>query len=292
MRSMTSQVMVAPRVAGVRSAPMANRTTTTRPPDPVGALLRAWRDRRGRSQLELALDAGVSTRHLSFVETGRSRPSAELVLALAEGLDVPLRERNTLLLAAGYAPRYAERPLDDPAMVQARAAIQQVLDAHDPYPGVLLDRRWDVVGANAGAMALLADLPDHLAGPPANVFRVSLHPDGLAGRTANLDEWAGHLLAQLDRVVATTADPSVLALAEEVRAYPAVRGRATSPPARDAPPVLSVRLRTPAGELSLFTTLTSFGTPQDITLDELVIELFYPADQATQAALGRLGPAA
>ena len=255
-------------------------TTTT-----VGPLLREWRDRRHRSQMDLALDVGVSTRHLSFVETGRARPSAELVIALAEGLDVPLRERNTLLLAAGYAPRYAERSLDEPEMAQAQAAIQRILDAHDPYPGVLLDRRWDVVGANVGALALLEGLPAELLEPPLNVFRLSLHPEGLAARTRNLADWAGYVLWQLDRTVALTADPSVILLAEEVRGYPNVA--ALPPTTREAPtqPVLSVELDSPAGPLSLFTTLTSFGTPQDITLDELEIELFYPADETTAEAL-------
>lgn len=253
------------------------RTATT-----VGPLLRDWRERRRRSQMDLALDVGVSPRHLSFVETGRSRPSAELVLALAEGLEVPLRERNALLQAAGHAPRYRQTPLSAPEMQRAMAAIQRILDAHDPYPGVVLDRRWDVVGANAGARRLLEGLPAHLREPVPNIFRLSLHPDGMAARTTNLAEWAAYLLWQLDRTVLLTGDPEVAALAEEVRAYPTVAALPPPTPPEEPQILLSVQLD---GVLDLFTTLTTFGTPRDITLDELVIELFYPADEVTAAAL-------
>src|SRR5436309_6248083 len=159
--------------------------------------MREWRTRRRRSQLDLSLDVGVSTRHLSFVETGRSRPSPELVLALADHLDVPLRERNTMLLAAGYAPRYSQTSLDDSAMARVRASLQRMLDAHDPYPGVVIDRQWNVVLANRAAGALTVGLPAELAGPPLNVYRVCLHPDGLAARTLNFAEWANYLLRQL-----------------------------------------------------------------------------------------------
>ncbi|MBA2318082.1 MAG: helix-turn-helix transcriptional regulator [Euzebyales bacterium] len=255
-------------------------TTTT-----VGPLLRDWREQRRRSQMDLALDVGVSPRHLSFVETGRARPSPELVLALAEGLEVPLRERNTLLLAAGFAPRYAETPLDAPQMQRALTAIQRILDAHDPYPGVVLDRTYNIVGANNGALALLEGLPAHLLEPVPNIVRVSLHPEGLASRTTNLREWAGYLLWQLDRIVATTGDRAVAALAEEVRTYPTTSDLPAHIPTDEPQILLAVRLATPGGELSLFTTLTTFGTPRDITLDELVIELFYPADEATERLL-------
>ncbi|WP_370324646.1 helix-turn-helix domain-containing protein [Euzebya sp.] len=260
-------------------------STTT--PARVGPLLRDWRDRRRRSQMDLALDVGVSPRHLSFVETGRSRPSPELVIALADGLDVPLRERNALLLAAGYAPRYAETSLDDPAMDRARAAIQRILDAHDPYPGVAMDRSWDVALANSAALALVEGLPDELLGPPLNMFRVGLHPDGLAGRTRNFAEWGSYLLGQLDRTLALTGDPGLAALAEEVRTYPTV---AALPPVvvPDEPQItLNAHLVTPAGDLVVFSTLTTFGTPRDITLEELVVELFWPADEATARLLGR-----
>ncbi|AXV05126.1 Transcriptional regulator, Cro/CI family [Euzebya pacifica] len=259
--------------------------TLSASPPAVGALLRQWRSHRRRSQMDLALDAGVSTRHLSFIETGRASPSPEVVLALADGLDVPLRERNTLLLAAGYAPRYDETPLDAPAMARAKAAVQRVLDAHDPYPGVVLDRRWDVVAANAGALALIEGVAPELASPTLNVFRVSLHPDGLAARTRNFEEWGSYLLWQLEHQLALSGDAGLAALLEEVRGYPNVAALPTCMPDEDPMLVLTVDLVDP--DLSLFTTLTTFGTPRDITLDELMIELFYPADDATAQHLGR-----
>ena len=266
---------------------MTDPTTGTLPASPpaVGALLRQWRSHRRRSQMDLALDAGVSTRHLSFIETGRASPSPEVVLALADGLDVPLRERNTLLLAAGYAPRYDETPLDAPAMARAKAAVQRVLDAHDPYPGVVLDRRWDVVAANGGALALIEGVAPELVSPTLNVFRVSLHPDGLAARTRNFEEWGSYLVWQLEHQLALSGDAGLAALLEEVRGYPNVAALTTRMPDEDPMLVLTVDLVDP--DLSLFTTLTTFGTPRDITLDELMIELFYPADDATAQHLGR-----
>ncbi len=255
----------------------------------VGPLVRDWRLRRRRSQMDLALDVGVSPRHLSFVETGRSRPSPELVLALADRLEVPLRERNTLLLSAGYAPRYPQTPLDHPEMTRARSALQRMLDGHDPNPGAVIDRRWDVVLANDAARRLTASLPAELAGPPMNVFRACLHPDGLAGATLNFDEWAAYLLGQLHRLSTLSADPEVCRLAEEVAQYPnvaALHGCRPAPPPEE--PVLLVpwRLSLGGADLSLFTTLTTFGTAQDITLAELAVELFYPADEHTEALLG------
>lgn len=248
----------------------------------MGPLLRDWRRRRRRSQLDLALEVGVSPRHLSWVETGRSRPSPELVLALAGGLDVPLRERNTLLLAAGHAPRYPVRPLDADELGPARDALRRMLDAHDPYPGVVIDRAWNIVLANAAATALTADLPAELR---SNVFRLCLHPDGLARRTLNLTEWAGHLLHQLRRTVALTGDPALVALEAEVRGYPGLE--VDRPSALERVPLLvPVRLALGDGRaLSMFTTLTTFGTPGDVTLDELAVELFYPADAESAAVL-------
>ena len=259
----------------------------------VGELVREWRGRRRRSQMDLALDIGVSPRHLSFVETGRSRPSPQLVIAIAEELEVPLRERNTLLLAAGYAPRYSQRALDEPEMAQVHSSIQRMLDAHDPYPGVVIDRQWNVVLANGAAGAMTEGLPAHVMGPRLNVFRVSLHPDGLAARTLNFEEWAGYLLAQLRRSVVLTGDAALEALEAEVRSYPNVRALETEQ-GRDgwgeAPILVPFRIAAADVELSLFTTLTTFGTPQDVTLDELAIELFFPADEATEAVLrGRNG---
>jgi hypothetical protein len=237
--------------------------------------------------MHLALEVGVSARHLSFVETGRAKPRPELVESIAEELVVPLRERNTLLLAAGYAPRYRERALDDPAMRFAVESVQRMLDAHDPYPGVLIDRQWNIVRANAAASALTVGLPPEVLGPPINVYRVCLHPHGLAARTTNFPEWAAYLVGQLERSLALTGDPALQALRDEVRAYPNVaealrRGEGW---ADDVPLLVPLRLQAGDGELSLFTTLTTFGTPRDVTLDELAVELFYPADEATEAAL-------
>jgi transcriptional regulator with XRE-family HTH domain len=246
----------------------------------VGVLLREWRTRRRVSQLDLSLSVGVSARHLSFIETGRSRPSPEMVLALAEGLDVPLRERNTLLLAAGFAPRYQSRPLEDGALSPARDAVQRLLEAHDPYPGIVIDRAWNIVGTNAAASALTAGLPEHLLGPPPNVYRLSLHPDGLAARTLNFPEWAGYLLHQLRRTIALTGDPALRELEEEVRGYRGVAAaRAWSSPPDNAALLVPFELDAGGGRrLSMFTTLTTFGTPLDVTLAELAVELFYPAD--------------
>lgn len=260
--------------------------------------MKEWRTRRRVSQLDLALDVSVSARHLSFVETGRSRPSPELVLAIADRLEVPLRERNTLLLAAGYAPRYSQRSLDDPAMGPVRASVQRMLDAHDPYPGVVIDRCWNIVLANEAAATLVADLPPALLGPPINVYRVCLHPDGLASRTVNFEDWATYLLGQLRRSITLTGDEALVGLADEVRAYPDVAVLADRPRANewDDPPLLvPFVVRLGGDEVSLFTTLTTFGTPLDVTLDELAIELFFPADDRSEAivrGLGRRGSAA
>jgi transcriptional regulator with XRE-family HTH domain len=238
--------------------------------------------------MDLALEVGVSPRHLSFVETGRSRPSPELVLAIATHLDVPLRERNTLLMAAGYAPRYSQSAFDDPSMVHARASLQRMLDAHDPYPGVVVDRSWNVVLANNAATLLTAGLPDHLLELPLNVYRVSLHPDGLAARTTNLAEWAPPLLRQLRRSVVLTGDPALEALLLEIESYPSVEALLDGFETiewDDPPLLIPMRLTVGDSELSLFTTITTFGTPRDVTLDELALELFFPADVATEHAL-------
>ncbi|MGQ0464257.1 MAG: MmyB family transcriptional regulator [Sporichthyaceae bacterium] len=252
-------------------------------PTSVGTLLKEWRQRRRLSQMDLALSVGVSTRHLSFVETGRSRPSAELVLALAEGLDVPLRERNTLLLAAGYAPRYSERPLDDAAFAPALDAIRRLLDAHDPYPGIAVDRAWDIVLANSAASVLIDAVAPEVLLPRPNAFRIGLHPDGLAAHARNFPEWATHLLDNLDRAVAATADPALYALAEEVRGYPNVAALAPVHPLEHGADRLLLPFHLTLGgvEASVFSTITTFGTAVDVTLAELSIELFYPADEVT-----------
>ena len=250
----------------------------------VGPLVRDWRVRRRRSQLDLAHAVGVSPRHLSFVETGRSKPSPELLLALAEGLEVPLRERNTMLVAAGYAPRYRETALDATAMTRARTALQRMLDTHHPYPGVVIDLQWNVVLANAAAGLFTSGLPPELHGPPLNVFRACLHPDGLARATLNFDEWANYLVGQLHRTALLTDDSELNRLAEEIDGYRNVVDVRTRhrEAAFDEPSLLvPLRLAVDGIELSLFTTLTTFGTPQDITLSELAVELFFPADDAT-----------
>jgi transcriptional regulator with XRE-family HTH domain len=256
----------------------------------AGPLVKEWRVRRGRSQMDLALDVGVSPRHLSFVETGRSKPSPELLLTLSEGLEIPFRERNALLLAAGYAPRYAQTPLDDASMDRVRDSLQQLLDSHAPYPGCVIDRLWNSVLSNEPAWRMVDGVPDELIGPPTNVFRVSLHPDGLARRTHNFAEWSGYLLGQLHRLVVLTADPEVAALEQEVTEYPNVAelGDWRHRQASDDPALLIPWRLEVGGVLhSYFTTLTSFGAPHDITLAELAVELFYPADPATEAALKR-----
>jgi transcriptional regulator with XRE-family HTH domain len=242
------------------------------------------------SQLHLALDAEVSARHLSFVETGRSKPSRELLLHLAERLDVPRRDRNSWLLAAGYAPIYAETPLDDQPMAPVRAALDKILASHEPFPAVIVDRRWDLVAANDPALAILTDgVAPELLAPPVNALRVSLHPDGLAPRIANFAEYRDHLLVRLHRQLSHSGDRDLAELYDELRAYPGV-GDAPSRPV-DVTKLLFVPLvlRPPAGvdgpTLSFFSTLATFGTALDITLEELAIEAFFPADPETEAAL-------
>ncbi len=254
----------------------------------VGELLQEWRHRRNRSQLELSSEVGVSARHLSFVETGRSRPSPELVIALCNHLEVPLRDRNAMLLAAGYAPRYTQSSLDDPSMRVVRRSLQRMLDAHDPYPGVVIDRRWNVVLANSAAMALVAGLAPQALGTPLNVFRMCLHPEGLAARTLNFEEWAAYLVGQIRRTVRLTFDEALMALEREVLAYPNVAAlpRVTHESFDGEPPLLvPLQLDTGEARWSLFTTLTTFGTPRDITLEEISVELFFPADDATEALM-------
>jgi transcriptional regulator with XRE-family HTH domain len=250
----------------------------------VGALLRGWRQRRRLSQLDLALDANISTRHLSFVETGRAQPSREMVLRLATQLDVPLRERNALLTAAGFAPVYRERSLADPALRSARQAIDLVLAGHEPYPALAVDRHWTLVAANGAATRLMAGAAATLLAPPVNVLRLSLHPDGLAPRIANLGEWRAHLLRRLRQQIAASADATLIALLHELEAYPA--------PPHDADAtadyggvVVPLRLASDAGMLAFLSTTTIFGTPVDITLAELALEAFYPADEHSAVAL-------
>ena len=255
----------------------------------VGPLVKEWRGRRRRSQLDLALEVGVSARHLSFVETGRSKPSPELVMHLAEHLDVPLRERNSLLLAAGYAPRYAHTPLDADEMAPVRDALDVVLARHHPFPAVVADRHWTLVTANDSAVGLLTGgVAPELLEPPANVLRVSLHPDGMAPRIVNFTSWAAHLVDRVRREVEATGDPVLADLLAELCGYPGVSGSAS---AHDTVSSLFVPLvlRTPDGSaLSFLNTVATFGTARDVTVDELSIESFFPADEHTAAALRAL----
>jgi transcriptional regulator with XRE-family HTH domain len=257
---------------------------------PLGDHLRTWRQRRRMSQLDLALEAEISQKHLSFVESGRSLPSREMVLNLAERLDVPLRERNLMLLSAGYAPVFPERSLDDPAMAPARAAIDLVLKAHEPFPALAVDRHWNLVLANAALPPLLAGVSDRtLLEPPINVLRLSLHPGGLAPLIANLAEWRAHLLDRLHRQIEVTADPVLSRLRSELLAYSSDResgphGNVDS----YAGLVVPLQLRTPQGVLSFLSTTTVFGTPIDVTLSELAVEAFLPADAATSDSLRAL----
>jgi transcriptional regulator with XRE-family HTH domain len=253
---------------------------------PVGELLREWRQRRRLSQLDLATDADVSTRHLSFVETGRAAPSRAMLLKLAEQLQVPLRERNVWLAAAGFAPMYAERALSDPALGAARAAVQAVLEGHEPHPALALDRHWNMLAHNRMLPLLLDErIAPRLMQPPVNVLRLSLHPEGLAPRILNLGEWRAHLLERLHHQVALTADPVLATLAEELRGYPA------PPPGESAGShavAVPLRVESAVGTLSFISTTTVFGTPIDITLAELALETFFPADEATAQTLRRL----
>ncbi len=255
----------------------------------VGELLRQWRLRRRMSQLDLACEAEISTRHLSFLETGRSQPSREMLLRLAEWLDVPLRERNAMLLAAGYAPVFSERPLADPSMQAARDAIQRILAGHEPYPAMAVDRHWTLVMANAVVPHMMAGVEDAaLVQPPVNVLRLSLHPRGLAPRIANLGQWRAHLLARLHRQIEASGDPVLRALYDELRAYPAPSGDPQDE--HDfAGIAVPLQLVTPAGTLSLISTTTVFGTPVDLTLAELALETFFPADAASAEMLRLLG---
>jgi transcriptional regulator with XRE-family HTH domain len=264
-------------------APVADRSR-------IGTLLRDWRRRRRLSQLDLALAAGVSARHVSFVETGRSRPSAEMVIQLAEHLDVPLRDRNALLLAAGYAPAYAQHDLEEPEMGPVRDAIDRVLRGHEPFPALVVDRHWGLVAANRAVPVLVAGAAPHLLEPPVNVLRLSLHPEGVAPRIVNLGEWRAHLLDRLGRQAVVSGDPALFALHEELAGYPGGEPGHVPDPEAGAIAV-PMRLRVDDEELAFISTATTFGTATDVTVSELAIESFFPADAATARALEARAPA-
>ncbi|MGJ5752148.1 DNA-binding XRE family transcriptional regulator [Streptomyces puniciscabiei] len=247
----------------------------------VGPLLRAWRERRRISQLELALRADSSARHISFIETGRSRPSEEMVLRLAEHLDVPVRERNALLLAAGYAPHYPETPLDDPALNALRDGMERLIQGYEPYPALVVDACYTVVAANRGIMMLLDGVPESLLAAP-NAMRLTLHPEGLAPRIRNLREWRGHLLAQMERQIALQRSDQLRALYEEVAAYPVPEDAPGAEPAEPVPYfALPMVIEHDGRVLSFVSSISTFNTPMDVTVAELAIETFLPADPAT-----------
>ena len=256
----------------------------------VGPLLRDWRRRRRLTQMDLALDAGVSTRHLSFVETGRARPSSDMLLHLAEQLEVPLRERNELLVAAGYAPRYADRGLEDPALAEIRSAVSRVLEAHEPFPAIAVDRHWDLIASNAALAPLLEGVTAELLVPPVNVIRLALHPDGVAPRIVNLGEYRAHLLDRTERAWRLTGDEQLGELHEEMLGYPGPADPDPAPPGTPHPAVTTqLRVRPVAGtagpELTFFSTITTFGTAIDVTVSELAVEAFFPANPETAQAL-------
>jgi transcriptional regulator with XRE-family HTH domain len=264
------------------NAPASTARAERVQPVHVGDHLRGWRQRRHLSQLDLANDAEISARHLSFVETGRAQPSREMVLKLAERLEVPLRERNVLLVAAGYAPAFPQRSLEHPALKSARQAIELVLGAHEPNPALAYDRHWNLVTANRMVAPLLQGIPQHLLGQSPNILRLAFHPEALAPRTVNVAEWCGHLLERLHRQCEATADPELIKLYNELRSYPMPARAMPLSPENVAIPL---KLRHGGEVLSFISTTMVFGTPVDITLSELALETFFPADELTARRL-------
>ncbi|MEU0161553.1 helix-turn-helix transcriptional regulator [Streptomyces sp. NPDC006261] len=268
--------------------------TTVSPDTGVGPLLRGWRERRRISQLDLALRADSSARHISFIETGRSRPSEDMVLRLAEQLDIPVRERNALLVVAGYAPRYAQTPLDDPAMASVREGLDRLLAGYEPFPALVVDGTYDVVAANRGIALLMEGVSEELLTPPLNAMRITLHPAGLAPRILNLREWRADLLAQMERQIALVRSPELNTLYQEVTAYPVADladrradGRGAGGRARERTPSFALPLVIEHGGrvLSFIASIATFNTPMDVTVAELAIETFLPADRETAAYL-------
>jgi transcriptional regulator with XRE-family HTH domain len=259
-------------------------TTVAPPGKPVGQLLRDWRERRRLSQLELSSQAEISTRHLSFVETGRSRPTPQMIVKLTEHLEVPLRERNQLLLAGGYAPIYPQHGLDAPELASVRAALRTVLTGHEPHPALVINRWWELLDANAAVPVITAGCAPHLLEPPVNVLRLSLHPDGMAARIANLAQWRAHLLEQVRRRADQTGDARLQELHAELSGYPG----GLDPAVPTSNVVLPLRLRHEVGELSFFSISATVETAADVTVAELAIESFYPADEGTAQRLRAL----
>jgi transcriptional regulator with XRE-family HTH domain len=292
MLSITSEVMRNNDVGGNRRpagqpdsvGEVTTMTARSHSAAPVGQLLREWRERRRLSQLDLSIQADISTRHLSFVETGRSRPTPEMILRLTERLDVPLRERNALLLAGGYAPAYPQHGLAEPELESVRAALRQVLAGHEPYPAVVVDRWWELLDANAPIAMLVEGCAAELLEPPVNVLRLSLHPQGMAPNIVNLGEWRAHLLTQLQRRAEQLGDQRLRDLHHELMGYPGGLERAAAP--TDAVLPLDFRYRDQL--LSFFTIHAVVGTAMDVTVEELTIESFYPANSATAELLRTL----
>ena len=261
----------------------------------AGHLLRVWRQRRRLSQLDLASEAEVSQRHLSFVESGRSAPSRDMVLRLAEHLAIPLRERNMLLVAAGFAPVYRERALDDPGLGAARRAVELILKGHEPHPALAIDRHWTLIFANRAVGPLLSGIDEALLRPPANVLRLSMHPNGLATRIGNFREWRSHVIGRLAQQIDSTADPILIALLEELRSYPlplGARPHVASAQDKLGGVAVPLELSVEDGTLSFLSTTTVFGTAVDINLSELAIESFFPADSFTADTMRRLAATA
>jgi transcriptional regulator with XRE-family HTH domain len=255
---------------------------------PLGAMLREWRARRKVSQLDLALASDISARHLSFIETGRSAPSTAVVDRLAHELEMPMRAHNAMRIAAGYAPAHRESALDDPQMADARSIVERVLAGHEPYPAIAVDRAWNLVAGNAALPVLLAGVAPELLEPPVNVLRVALDPRGIAPRIANFGEWRAHLLARLGAQIDASGDRMLMALEEELRALPSPRTSRPAPKASGQAIAVPLTLDMPQGRLSLISTTTVFGTPVDLTLSELAIEAFFPADRESATLLASL----
>lgn len=244
-----------------------------------GELLRKWRNARRYSQLRLAMDAGISSRHLSFIETGRSSPSREMVLLLADHLQVPMREQNAMLLSAGFAPAFEQRPIEAAEMSAVRSAVEMVLENHEPFPAIAVDRKWNVVMSNCGATFLADGVAPELLAPAPNVYRLTLHPNGMRPRISNFDEYAGHMIARLRRDAAIDGGAELSTILAEIEGYPGISSLCT--PHTGPGVVLPLRLRSDVGELAFITTIATFGTPFEVTVSELAIESFFPADGST-----------
>lgn len=252
----------------------------------VGSLLKLWRERRRKSQLDLSLDAEISTRHLSFVETGRAKPSREMILLLAENLEIPLRERNKILINGSYAPHFSEKSFEDVSLKSAREAVELILKGHEPFPALAIDRHWNMVAANKTVPLLLEGIPEKLLAPPINVLRLSLHPEGLAPRIVNLEQWRTHLLQRLKKQAEDTADFELEELLNELSGYKS-KGKSKNIESEQQI-VIPLKLESKFGTLSFISTTTVFGTPIDVTISEIALETFFPADEMTRKIISKI----